>query len=305
MKKLIIMAILFESFFCVFAYAQSNEQVKRQILKEDREQQQRAERQRRADEELGFGRSGRESAEQRIAVEAIEKIYRKPTTEELELIAPNAEVLAKYKDFLKQKNTGLIRLVNDTGCADNPYILEVGGNCQKYTMPGAGASYSFRIKNYRIPKLADLTLKDGFFLTSGTILQGILVKLGDVPLSKVNLQSDGLQFLSQFKPEKDYDKLIKMSERINRGIDQRGFRYDSSSPVLENTTYALRSVAYKGKIPRSVNGFIYDEAERDKRKDIIIAFRVIRKGEDGSITILWKRLAEKKSPKLKFQENLK
>lgn len=305
MKNLIIAAIVFNFVFCAFVYAQSNEQVRRQILKEDLEQQRRAERQRQSDEELGFGRSGKESPGKRIAREAIENIYRKPTSEELKLLAPSGEDAAKYAVFLKQKNTGLIKLVSDTGCADNPYILEAAGNCQKYTMPGAGASYSFRVENYRIPKLADLTLKDGFFLTSGTILQGILVKLGDVPLSEITLQSDGLQFLDKFKPEKDYDKLVKMSERINKGIDQNGFHYDSSSAVLENTTYALRSVAYKGKIPRSVNGFVYDEAARDKRKDVIVAFRVIRKSDDGSVTILWKKLAEKKSPKLKLPNNAK
>ncbi len=303
MKKIIVAAVLLTSFFSAVSYAQSSEEVRRQILKEDREREQRAAQQRQRDEELGFGRSSRETAKQRIAREAVENIYRKPTSEELELIAPNKSDAEKHAEFLKQKNTGLIKLVADTGCADNPYVLDAAAKCQKYTMPGAGASYSFRFENYRIPKLADLTLKNGFFLTSGTSLQGILVKLGDVSLETVNLQSEGLQFIKNFKPEKDYEKVSRWSEKINRGIKADGFLYDSSSPVAENATYALRVIAYKGKIPRSVQGFVYDEAAWDKRKDMIIAFRVVRVDQAGSVTILWKELSSRGAPKLKIAKS--
>jgi hypothetical protein len=51
--------------------------------------------------------------------------------------------------------------------------------------------------------------------------------------------------------------------------------------------------------PRAVQGITYDEFRFDKRRDVTVAFRVIRVHDDGSVTIAWRRLADKKSPSIK------
>jgi hypothetical protein len=48
------------------------------------------------------------------------------------------------------------------------------------------------------------------------------------------------------------------------------------------------------------NGVSYNLLDGDKRVDVTLAFRVIRIGEDGSVTILWKELQRKEAPKLKY-----
>jgi hypothetical protein len=70
-------------------------------------------------------------------------------------------------------------------------------------------------------------------------------------------------------------------------------------PVADNTTYALRSIAYQGTIMRSIQTLTYNELDVDKRRDVIVVFRVVKRDADGSVTILWKELSNKNAPKLK------
>jgi len=229
---------------------------------------------------------------------SIKPLYRKPTKEELKAISPTAEDTKKYADFLRQPDTGLIKLAVDSGCAENTKIVVATPECLKYTMPGAGSSYSFRTENYRLRRLADIIYINNSFQSAGILLHGIFVKIGDVPLEDVNLQTKGLNFLVNFQPEADYDKIQEIDRKISEGILIDGFQYRRGLSAIETTTYALRSIAYKGTYPRRAAGISYNELDFDKRRDIIVVFRVVRKHSDGSLTILWKELLRKKSPKL-------
>ena len=135
-----------------------------------------------------------------LAIQNINNIYRKPTKNEFELLAPNKEDLKKYAQFLRQSNTGLLKLIADQGCAENTNVLDVSEVCLKYSMPGAGSSYSFRTENYRIRRLSDLTYADDSFQSLGILAHAILVNVGDIPLEQISLQTKGLKFLTEFKP---------------------------------------------------------------------------------------------------------
>lgn len=233
----------------------------------------------------------------------ISPLYRKPSKKELQMVAPRAELFEKYAEFLRQPNTGLIKLIDDKGCAENTKVVVASEDCLKYTMPGAGSSYSFRTENYRIPRLADLTFTDNSFQATGVLLHGIFVKIGDVPLENVTLESAGLKYLVEFQPEVDYDKAKQIDERLSKGIEQDGFIYRRGFYAVEDMTYVLRSIAYDGKYMRAVGGITYNELNFDKRKDIIVAFRIVDKDAEGSVTILWKELQEKDSPSVKRNGN--
>ena len=86
----------------------------------------------------------------------VEPLYRKPSREELKAVAPKPELIEKFAEFLRQPNPGLTKLIKDAGCAENTKVVVATAGCLRYTMPGAGSSYSFRVKNYRIARLADL-----------------------------------------------------------------------------------------------------------------------------------------------------
>ncbi len=225
-------------------------------------------------------------------------IYRKATKVELETIAPNPQLFQKYGAFLKQSDTGLTKLAADAGCAESTKVVVATEDCMKYTMPGAGFSYSFRIDNYRIPRLADILFTNNSFQASGILLHGIFVNIGDVPLDKVNLQTKGMKYLTDFQPEPDYEKGKKISEKLSEGIEKNGFLYRRGLFIKDDSTFVLRSIAYSGKYFRAVNHITYNEFDFDRRRDIIVVLRIVEKGEDGSVTILWKILAEEKSPRV-------
>jgi hypothetical protein len=237
----------------------------------------------------------------------IEPLYRKPSKEELKIIAPKPELVKKFGEFLLQPNTGLTKLINDTGCAENTKIVVATNDCLKYTMPGAGNSYSFRVKNYRIPRLADLVFTDNSFQAAGVLVHGIIVNVGDVPLDKIGLQSDGVSFLAAFQPEVNYDNARTIDRKLIAGIRQNGFLYRRGLYAAENTTFVLRSIAYDGKYFRAINGVTYDEFEFDNRKDVIVAFRIVERDSKGNVTIIWKELQKKDAPviKIKIKETKK
>lgn len=232
------------------------------------------------------------------AQKAITDQYRKPNKEELETLKVSPADKEKYAAFLRQPDTGLIKLAADLKCADNTKVVVATPDCLKYTMPGAGSSYSFRTENYRIQRLADLIYTDNSFQVTGALTHGFLVRIGDVPLEKVSLQTEGLKYLVDFKPTVDYAEAKKIADEFVKGVSKDGFLYRRGLNAVEDTTYVLRVVAYDGRLNRAVQGTTYNELDFDKRKDVIVAFRIVSRDADGGVTILWKKLAEKDAPKL-------
>lgn len=228
----------------------------------------------------------------------LKQLYRKPTSEELKSIAPDEEDLQKYAQFLTNQDTGLIKLINDAECSENSKIVVASADCLKYKFPGAGSSFSFRINNYRLPRLADLTFTENSFQATGNHLHGIFVNIGDVPLENVNFNTRGLKFLLEFKPSTEFQTAKEVDQILSIGIVDDGFIYRRALYAEEDTTFVLRSIAYGGKSYRAVEGVTYNELDFDRRRDVIVAFRIVRKYADGSISLLWKKLSDEKAPKL-------
>ena len=251
------------------------------------------------------GQYSRTGNKQFIITQQVRNLYRKPNKKERKLLAPRIEDQQKYAGFLRQPDTGLIKLMPDLGCGENPDVLVATDICQQYTMPGGGSAYSFRKENYRLWRLADILHKDGIIHAVGARSQGILVTLGDVPLESISLGTEGLKFLTDFEPKTEFEEAKKQNHKMLKGITYDGFYYRKALRAVENTTYVLRSVAYRGRFYRSILGVVYNELDYDKRRDVIVAFRIVRQDKtDGSITLLWRTLANEKSPKLKVEREL-
>jgi hypothetical protein len=229
----------------------------------------------------------------------------------LELLrAPNPEDSAKYRDFLSQPKTGLFRLFPDLGC-ESSLLIKADGDCTDAV--SSSWSYSFRQKDYSNDVLFDIRLKDDNFISDGFHSQGILVDLGDIPLQNISTAIEGIKFLIEFKPETRFENARNQFVQIDKGITSNNHFYTKTLKAKENTTYAARLIAYKRQF--SLSGFYrngdsyiennYFKLNNDKRIDLTVAFRVVRKDENGSITILWKELYRQSSPKLIFEKNLK
>jgi hypothetical protein len=222
----------------------------------------------------------------------------KRTKEQDKKLRPSEEDIAKYSGFLKQSRTGIFRLLNDVGCDSNVYVIHVDDNC-KSAIPGS-SFYSFREKEYTTAYLADIRFKDGLFITDGLLSQNILVRLGNVPLENLSTATEGMKFLTDFVPETLNTAATKQYIEIVKGIRADRHEYRKVLPASENMTYAMRIIAYRGSFYRSFRGWIFDLISGDDRFDLIVGFKVVRKETDGSVTILWKELERKKSPKLKY-----
>lgn len=224
----------------------------------------------------------------------------KRTKDQDKKLRPNAEDLLKYAEFLKQPKTGIFRLMNDVGCDSNVYVIKVDDSC-KNSIPGS-SFYSFREKEYTSAYLADIRFKDNLLITDGLLSQNILVRLGDIPLDTLSVKSQGMKFLTEFVPETLNTAATRQYIEIVKGVRSDRYEYRKVLPASENMTYAMRIVAYRGSFYKSFRGWIFDLISGDHRVDLILGFRVIRKEEDGSVTILWKELERKKSPKLKYDK---
>jgi hypothetical protein len=230
-----------------------------------------------------------------------EAMYRNPTDKELKLVAVDPELLEKHRDFLTKDKTGIFRLIPDFGCNENRNIIVAKEECIKYSMPGSGSAYSFRKDNYRIWRLADLIYREGVFYSGSRYIQGIIGVLGDLDLDEISLKSIGVKQLSEFIPVGEFRAIEQQYKRIERGVIVNGVLFSNKLKIKENTTYVLRSIAYRGRSYTSVGvGAAYNEFEFDKRFDILVVFRVLKKERDDSVIILWKELERKVSPKIRF-----
>jgi len=189
-------------------------------------------------------------------------------------LAPPEEDLAKYADFLRQPDTGLIRLLPremfDTGTPDK----------QALTIRGGGAFYSFKERTHQYINSTAIGLEQGQLLT---IYAGanyaMLANIGDVPLENVSLESGAAQVLAQHTPAIDEPHARVEQRRFMEGATIDGVSYKSRLPLRLNSTYVLRSV-------------IFDTS------DAIVALRVVRIENDDGAVILWKLLKKNPTPYL-------
>ncbi|HEY8559282.1 MAG TPA: hypothetical protein VIL74_02680 [Pyrinomonadaceae bacterium] len=222
----------------------------------------------------------------------------KRTREQKKRLQPNAADSAEYAAFLARPRTGIFRLMPDIGCAENVNIIRADAACLDY-IPESSA-YSFREKEHTIEPLSDLRLRNGYLISDGILAQGILVALGEIELDEIAATGAGLDFLLNYAPPAQGAEAQKQYLQTLRGVKIGGYEYKKALPIVENMTYALRVVAYKGSVYRSFRGYRFDVLFGDKRIDLTVAFRVVRREPDGSATLLWKEIERREAPRLVF-----
>lgn len=214
------------------------------------------------------------------------------------LLSPDKSFSTIYADFLRQPDTGLIRLFQDVGCETNDNLIRVSEECLDW-IP-MSSSYSFREKEHTRDFLSDIKLRNDLLTAGDHLEQGILVALGNIELEKITLETEGINFLKDYNPEVESQKVLAQTLQLSKGVKSNGYLYKSSLPALQNVTYILRAIAYRGKLMSSFQGQKIDVLDGDNRSDLILAFRVLEKDSVGTLTIIWKRMARKSAPKIIF-----
>ena len=196
------------------------------------------------------------------------------------ILQPKRAERATYSQFLKQPHVGLVRLFPQTA-----KVVTVDRLSKDKTtapmFPGGGAFYSFTRLNHSPGFWADLMLKDGNLEVSfGPDIVGAITMLGDVPIESLTSDSPGVNVLERYTRPVDIKQAKSERERFKGGVTLAGYELQTQVPVHENKTYALRSIAYG-------------------RSDLLVAVRVVKQNEDGTVLLLWKRLDKFSAPKLK------
>ena len=224
---------------------------------------------------------------------------KKASKEQRRRLAPRPEDAARYAQLLASPRTGIFRLLPDAGCEANTLVVKADENCLN-RIPES-SFYSFRENEHMQEILSDIRLENDYLISDGIFSQGILVNLGDVRLDEVTTTTKGLKFLNEYAPQTGSREALKQALQMADGVESDGFVYRKTARVTENSTYALRVIAYKGNIFKSFRGFYFDLLAGDKRIDQTLAFRVVRRDADGSVTIVWRELARRESPRIKFE----
>jgi hypothetical protein len=228
------------------------------------------------------------------------------------LKAPVPEDAALYSEFLKLEGTGIVRLFPGSVC-DSKYIVRADANCTNL-LPSI-ASHLFRKSGIT----ADIVFRDGLLIADGFFANSIMTSLGNVPLDRVSLTTGGMQYLTDHVPAGEFDLVKQQYVEIVRGVTADGRLYTNRLAPVPETTYAVRIIAFRNgnNIPKRLRWYranlpfwayqgqsVWTQMDKDVRADITVGFRVIKKDEDGSITLVWKELARKESPKIVFPDGV-
>jgi hypothetical protein len=110
-----------------------------------------------------------------------------------------------------------------------------------------------------------------------------MVSLGVVPLEKVVADQDGVRYLAGIVAPALEPEARQWQRRAAAGFEADGFNYKSSLPAVLKSTYVVRSIEFNSA-------------------DVLVAFRVVREDQDGSLTLLWKVLKQFPTPHLSAEQ---
>lgn len=201
-------------------------------------------------------------------------------------LAPSDADRASYAGFLKQSNTGLIRLVPRTFRQSKFYSKP------PVKINGGGAYYSFSNLSHEYGYGSDLELSTTIMFYDGTEVRpthqlsvgfagadfGMLTNLGEVPLEAVD-KDLRTEVMRAYKPPRREAEARTEYRRFREGVTVNGQMYRSRIPIQVGATYALRSINYN-------------------ESDVLVAFHVVRKDTDQSLIIAWKLLKRYGTPRL-------
>lgn len=203
------------------------------------------------------------------------------------MLRPPSNYYVKYVELLKNKNMNLARLFVEKNCDQGKTVSvqELERCADVIPVMGGGSYYSFRLKDNGFFRgdWWDIHFTDNKFVVGNDTVQTIISEIGTVDLQTITLKSKALTFLKSYKPKHVLAEIKEQNKILKKGIDFNNFTYSNSASVKPNSTYVLRSVAYRLKEDQQVSNF-------GKGIDSFVAFKIIGREDDGSLILLWKEL---------------
>jgi hypothetical protein len=234
-------------------------------------------------------------------------------------IAIDQKDLTLYEKILEEENTGIFRLLPDFDCQQTK-VIKIGDKCAGY-VPKTD-TYSFRQGFHVTQPIHDLKLTNQNLKSEGLLSLGILAPLGDLPIEDVTLENKVLKSINDLKPAKKFKQFIDQREELRKGIKVSGDVFSNSAKVEVGKVYAIRIIAFRAlnssklfrldevknlkrtelnEVAGEFSRFDFNTIRARKRNDTVVVFKVVSQTEDGGITIVWKRLRQKRSPVINFK----
>lgn len=128
----------------------------------------------------------------------------------------------------------------------------------------------------------------------------MIASAGDQPIQSLTKESDWVKGITNFVPALDVENVARQDKELLAGIPIGNLSYKKSAPIVENTTYILRSIAYRIKLVNLPKGekSTSPVINEDKRDDVIVVFRIVKKDPDGTLLLLWRELSRKQALQL-------
>ena len=194
---------------------------------------------------------------------------------EAQFLSPSDEDREAFAEFLKQPNTGLVRVLPRESFDETP------NKPGKLSLRGGGAYYSFVRLTHEYGYGSDIELSRGELSVGFAGADyGAIAMIGEMPLEEVTEQHPLATFLVSYQPPTE-EAAARLEGRSfgSGGKTIDGLTYRRRLPAQVNGTYLLRSISYGDS-------------------DVLVALRVVRKDNDGSVIIAWKLLKKFPKPEL-------
>jgi len=209
-----------------------------------------------------------QSSDRSKLLNQIEELRNEIKQKEAQLLGVTDQEKAVYSEFLSQRDTGICRLMPRE---------DFDG---KLLVRGGGAYYSFTRKSNSYDSYPQIGLEHNEFLTSFAGADyGYITDLGDVQIEALTAEYPAVRDLTGFTtPSAEPDARIEQ-RKSGQGLSVGNHVYKRGAGAAVGHSYVLRSV-------------IYDNS------DTLVAVRVVRQDDDGSLILLWRILNRFPSPQL-------
>lgn len=150
---------------------------------------------------------------------------------------------------------------------------------RKLAIQGGGSYYSFTTGSHDYQKIAQIGLEQNHLKVGFAGADyGFIADLGEISLSDVTEETAAISFLVNYKPPlNEHDVRVEQLKAFN--YEANSVSYKNYKPVVVGHSYVLRAISFG-------------------RADVLVALKVSRKDEDGSLIVFWKLLKNFEKPLL-------
>jgi len=215
--------------------------------------------------------------------------------------------IERYRALLNQDGSGIFKLFPNLGCLSKT-VVRIDGECKNFVP--MSSSFTFRTNNYSDDVYHDIHYQPERIVSNSFFSQGIFVAIGDEAIETIDLSHPAVQYLVSIQPDTDPKSAKEHARAFKTAVEGNGYKFTDNFIPQENATYAMRMMAYrlsnalKPVSPETtMTEMMFHSLAFDKRVDVVVLFRILRRDESSGLTIVWKELSRADAGKIKFGKN--